>query len=113
MSIVELADMTNPAVVMATLASIENDLATRQNGYEAAANAWFAARREQGRDYAIALLRAAGPSVTEKKAEADLAAYATEGAEFEAEFEAIRSVLKVLESRATICMSILKAQGRA
>ena len=63
--------------------------------------------------HAIALLSSTKASVTEKKADADIAAYAAEGAEHEAEYEALKAVIRVLETRASICMSVLKAQGRS
>ena len=105
--------LSNPAAVMDRLAEIENDLAERQNLYEAAASRWYVARREIERTRARALLTATEDSVTEKKARADLAAYNVEDAASEAEYEALKAVIRVLETRATIGMSILKAQGRA
>lgn len=104
--------MDNPQAVMDRLALIEEDLAKRQNSYEEAAERWFRAQREIGRVKARALLGSDKPSITEKKAEGDLAAYDVEGAAAEAEYEALRAAVKVLETRATIGMSILKAQGR-
>lgn len=105
--------MTNPVSILAKLEEIERDMAERQPAYERAAQRWYHAKREQGRDYARALISSNADSVTEKKAHADLAAYETEGAESEAEFEATRAVLNVLDKRAMILMAILKAQGRA
>lgn len=109
----DLATFDAPHVVMGRLTDIERDLATRQGPYELAASSWFKARREQGYNSAVALKQSEAPSVTAQKADADIAAYMTPGAEFEAEFEAIRSVLKVLETRSMILMAILKAHGRA
>lgn len=106
-------DLTAPGVVMARLAEIENDLAVRQNVYERAAGAWYTAQRAIGKAHAVALLSSERGSVTEKKAEAELAALAVEGREHEAEYEALKAAIRVLETRATIGMSILKAQGRA
>ena len=103
---------SHPGAVIDRLAQIENDLAERQNAYEAAARSWYAAQREIGRVKARALLTSPKASVTEKKAEGDLAAYDVEGAASEAEYEALRAAVKVLETRATIGMSILKAQSR-
>lgn len=107
-----LVDMTDPAAVMDRLARIENDLATRQNVYEAAARGWYAVRRDVERAHAMALLGSLAGSVAEKKAEADLAGLAVEGVERQDEYEALKAVIRVLETRGTICMSILKAQGR-
>ena len=104
--------MDSPAVVMRRLTEIERDLAERQNSYEQAAGAWYTAQRDIKKASAIALLGSAKASVTEKKAEADLAGLACDGAEHEALYESLKAVIRVLEKRATVCMSILKAQGR-
>lgn len=106
-------DLTNPAGVMQELRDIEQDLARRQNGYETAARAWFSAKPQIERERVKAMLSADANSVAEKRAAGELAALSAEGVEFQAEYESLRAVIGVLESRATICMSILKAQGRA
>jgi len=106
-------DLDSPAVVMHRLTQIERDLANRQNAFEAAARGWYAAQREIKKQHAIALLSSTKGSVTEKKAEADIAASVCDGAEFEADYEAQKAVVRVLETRANVCMSILKSQGRA
>jgi hypothetical protein len=103
----------NPQAVMDRLAEIENDLAIRQNLYEDVAGKWFLAQRDIKRQWATALLTAGGTTVTERKAEADIVAATCPGSELEGEYEALKAVLRVLETRATIGMSILKAQGRA
>ena len=105
--------LSDPGAVMDRLAEIENDLAQRQNPYEEAARKWYGAQRELVRRKAEKLLSSEAASVTEKKAEGDLAAFDVEGASAEGEYEALRAAVKVLEIRATIGMSILKAQGRA
>lgn len=104
--------LDNPQMVMDRLAQIEYDLALRQNGYEAAARDWYAAKRDIERARAEALLSAEDKSVTEKKARAELAALSQPGVEHEAEYEAYKAVLRVLEARSIICTSLLKAQGR-
>lgn len=106
-------EMDTPAIVMTKLSAIENDLAERQNGYERAAGNWYTAQREIKRAHAIALLSSSKASVTAQKAEADLAAMACDGIEYEAEYEAFKAVIRVLETRATVLQSILKAQGRS
>lgn len=105
--------LDNPAAVMARLAEIENDLEIRQNPYEEAASAWFLAQRSIRHAYATALLGSDKSTVTEKKAEGDIAAFLAEGGEHEAEYQALKAVIGVLDTRATIGMSILKAQGRS
>lgn len=106
-------EMDSPAVIMHRLNEIERDLAERQNPYERAAGRWYAAQRDIKKTHAIALLSSAKASVTEKKAEADIAASVCDGAESEAEYEASKAALRVLETRAMVLTSILKAQGRA
>jgi hypothetical protein len=103
----------DPRSVMERLAQIDYDLAMRQNLYEEAAGAWFTAQREIKRQWAVALLASEAGTVTEKKAEADIVAATCPGAERESEYVALKAVIGVLETRATIGMSILKAQGRA
>lgn len=109
----DVVNLDSPALVLATLQSIEKDLAMRQGPFEAAAGSWYTAQREIKKAYATALLSSAKASVTEKKAEADIAASLCDGSEYEAEYEAIKAVVRILETRSTICMSILKAQGRS
>jgi hypothetical protein len=105
--------LDSPAIVMQRLSEIERDLAERQNSYERAAGAWYAAQREIRRVHATALLGSPKTSVTEKKADADIAAAVCDGSEHEAVYESLKAVLRVLETRAMIAMAILKAQGRA
>jgi hypothetical protein len=105
-----LTDLTHPAAVMARLAEIENDLAVRQNALEAAGMAWFKGKRDKEFRFATAFLGAEG-TVAERRAIADreTALYARG---YEAEWEALRAVVRVLETRANIGMALLKAQGR-
>lgn len=109
-----MVDLSHPAAVMQKLVEIEADLANRQNAYESAARGWYTAKRDIEKEKATALLGATDEkSVTEKKARAELSSYSVEGAEHEAEYEALKAVVRVLETRATICQSLLKAQGRS
>ena len=103
--------LSSPAEVVDRLERIEQDLAARQNAVEAAARAWFTAKRQREHDRAVAFLAADG-TVAERNAMADRAT-ALDGREAEAEWEALRAVVRVLETRASIGQSILKAQGRA
>ncbi len=103
--------LDSPAVVIARLQEIEDDLAIRQNALEASALAWFKAKRDREHARAVAYLTAEGGTVAERNAIADretslLAANA------EAEWEALRAVVRVLETRASIGMAILKSQAR-
>ena len=105
-------DLSHAASVLSRLERIEHDLAVRQNALESAARGWYEAKREIERRKAQELLTADEKTVTEKKARAELAAYSVEGAEHEAEYEAIKAAVRVLETRATVCQSLLKAQLR-
>jgi hypothetical protein len=98
---------------MARLAQIEKHLAELQNVYEEAAEKWYEAQREIKKAHALALLGSKKGSITEKKAEGDVAAYDVEGSESEAMYESVKGAIRVLETRASIGMSLLKAQGRA
>lgn len=98
---------------MKRLAEIENDLAIRQNLYEDAASGWFSAQPGIKKAHAEALLGSDFPTVTEKKAKADIAAALAPGADREGEYMALKAVISVLETRATVGMSILKAMGRS
>lgn len=103
--------LDNPSGVQARLAEIENDLAMRQQTYESAARSWFIAKRDREHDRAVAFLSADG-TVAERNAIADRET-ACDGAIAEAEFEAMKAAVKVMETRANIGMAILKSQGRA
>lgn len=107
-----MTDLSAPQLVMARLEAIEQDLAARQAALEAAARAWFMAKRQREHDRAVAFLSADGATVAERNALADQAT-ALDGREAEAEWEALRAVVRVLDTRASIGQSILKAQGRA
>lgn len=100
-----------PGPVIARLAAIENDLALRENVLEAAAMAWFRVKREKEHKRAVAFTRASG-TVAERNAAADIET-AMLGASEEAEWEALKAVVRVLETRASIGQSILRSQGRA
>ena len=103
--------LSSPSEVQARLELIEQDLATRQNTFEAAAFSWFKAKRDKESRWAEAYLAAEGPA-HERKARADLAV-ATVGALEEAEYEAVKAVVRTLEARATIGQSLLRSQGRS
>ncbi len=96
------------------LEAIDADLALRVDALEAAARAWMLAKREREHAHAVAFITAKqdGLTVAESEAMADRESCMI-GQEAEAEFEAIRAVVRVLETRATIGASLLKAYGRA
>lgn len=105
------ATLSHPGAVIERLEAIEQDLAIRQAALEAAALSWFRAKRDREKEWAQAYIGASGP-VQERKAKADLAVSAV-GVLEEAEWEALRAVVRVLETRATIGQSLLRSQGRA
>lgn len=104
--------LDSPHVIHGKLLEIERDLASRQNGFEQAAHQWYQAQREIKKAYARALLGSTASSVTAQKAEAELAAQVVDGAEHEALYEAMKAVIRVLEQRSMILMSLLRSQGR-
>jgi hypothetical protein len=102
---------SHPSGIVTRLEAIENDLALRQNTLESAARAWFLAKRDKEHAEAVAFISAEGAMPLRKA----LAARETSfiGKTEEAEYEAVRAVTRVLETRATIGMALLKSQGRA
>ena len=109
---------THPGAVIGRLTEIENDLAERQNEFEQAAGDRARLTREWERRFAISLAQAKGSDANARKASALVTAIEqddlyTRLKEAEASFEALRAVMKVLETRSVIGTSILRAQGRA
>ena len=102
--------LSTPAAVMARLDEIDQDLAERQHDYETAALDWFRAKREREKERALVFLQSTG-TIAERHAQADFRT-ARLGREEEAQFEALKAVIRVLETRASIGQSILRAQGR-
>ena len=103
--------LSNPHAIQARLETIEQDIATRQNELEATAMSWFRAKRDRERAYAQAYIEAQG-TVDERKSKAIQASYLI-GLEDEARYEALKAVMRVLDTRASIGMALLKAQARA
>lgn len=102
--------LASPAEVQERLNSIDTDLATRQNELETAAFLWFRQKREREKQRAEAFLKASG-TVAERNAIAEKQT-AEVGSDSEAAYEAQRAVVRVLDTRAAIGMSILRAQSR-
>jgi hypothetical protein len=96
---------------MARLQEIDDELAEYQNSYEEAAQGWFRAKRHKEQRSAELFMSTTG-TVAERKATAD-AQTAHIGMEEEAAYEAIKGVVRVLDTRAAIGMALLKAQGRS
>lgn len=103
--------LSHPAAVIERLEQIDQDLAVRQNDLEIAALAWYRLKRDQEKARAEAFIAAEG-TVAERHA---VAARDTShvGREEEAMFEALKAVVRVLETRASIGQSLLRSQGRA
>lgn len=113
-----MSDHSTPGAVIARLAEIETDLANRMNEYETAASDRARLIRDWDKHFAIALKTAKGGDAGARKAAALVTAIETDKTyeqlqEAESAYEALKVVTKVLETRATIGMSILRAQGRA
>jgi 3-dehydroquinate dehydratase len=102
--------LATPQAVESRLEALDIDLAIFQNEIEEAALDWFRAKREREKAHASAFLTAKG-SIAARHAVAELET-CTQGMDEEAVWEAKRHKLKVLESRAAVAMSILKAQSR-
>jgi uncharacterized protein YceH (UPF0502 family) len=103
--------LSTPHEVMARLEELDGDLATRQNEIEEAADKWAREKREREKTYAHAYMEAQG-TVDQRKAQAVQASYLV-GLDAEARYEALKAVLRVIETRVGIGQSILRAQGRA
>lgn len=103
--------LDTPALVQERLADIEADLAVRQLDFEQAALDHFRSKREKEKARAEAFLSAEG-TVAERTAIADKET-ALIGMEHEARWEALKGVIRILDTRAAVGMAILKSQGRA
>lgn len=103
--------LDTPAVVQERLADIENDLAARQIDFEQAALDHFRSKREKEKARADAFLGAEG-TVAERTAIAE-SETALIGMEHEGRWEGLKGVVRVLDTRAAIGMSLLRSHGRA
>lgn len=99
-----------PAQIEERLQAIEQDLGVRQNAYGSAAENWYRVLRDREHRHALAFMAAEG-NTTERR-EAAKRETALIGMAEEAEYEAMRAVVKVLEQRAMIGMSLLRSAGR-
>lgn len=102
----------SPAEIEQRLQEIERDLATRENAYGSAAERWFRVCRKREHQHAVEFMKASGGTVTERKEQAREQTSLI-GMEEEAEYEGLRAVIKVMETRAMIGMALLKSAGRA
>lgn len=95
---------------MERLEEIERDLAERQNEYADAAERWHRANRDKEKTYAEAYLAAAGAVTDRKVAAIDASSHI--GTDDEARYVALKAAVNVLETRASIGQSLLRAHGR-
>lgn len=112
-----MSDHATPGQVMVRLAAIENDLAERQNDYEQAADDRARLVRDWDKRLAIHQKTAHGANSETRKATALVAAIEQDDlyerlTDAEARFDALKVVIGVMDKRAMIGQSILKAQGR-
>lgn len=110
--------MFSPGEVQHRLNEIEVDLANRANPYEQAADDRARLLRDWEKRMAICTKQASGSSEGARKAHALVAAIEQDDlhdrlADAEARYDALRVVVKVLEVRSTIGMSVLRSMGRA
>lgn len=103
--------LSTPIAVQVRLEEIEADLAVRQNDLEAAAFAWFRAKREREQTEAMEFMRAEGSA--EQRRQQARRVSSSIGVEEEAHWEGLRAVVRVLEARANVGMALLKSYGRA
>lgn len=109
-----------PAQVIHRLEQIDTDLAEKMNEYEDAADQRARAVRDWEHRFAICMKVAQGTNEASRKAHAFVAAVEQDNGKLfgelkdaEARYDALKAVTRVLETRATIGQSILRAQGRS
>jgi hypothetical protein len=107
---VSVASLSHPGAVQSRLEEIEGDLAMRQQEFEQTALEHFRSKRDKEKLRAEEFMKAEG-TVAERNAKADIAV-AHIGVEHEGAFEGLKGVVRVLDTRAAIGMSLLRAQGR-
>ncbi len=105
-----MPDLSTPTSVIDRLEEIDHELAIRQNLYEEAARAWYTMLGTVTKNKAIEFRKAEGNSTERREAANEI--HGEDGSREQAEFEALRAVIKVLEARAMVGMAILKSQGR-
>jgi hypothetical protein len=99
-----------PAQIEQRLQELEQDLAARQNLYEAAAEKWYRVLRDREHRHAVEFMKAEG-QITERKEKAKQET-ALIGMVEEAEYEGLKAAIRVMEQRAMIGMALLKSAGR-
>lgn len=93
------------------LQEIDEDLAARGPAYAAAAEAWYRILRDREHKHAIEFMKASGtPTERKEKAKRETALI---GLHEEAVYEGLKAAVRVLETRATIGMSLLRSARSA
>lgn len=108
---------SDPAAVMARLSEIEADLGNRQNDLEQAAGDRARLIRDWERRLAISTATAKGGDANARKQAALVMAAEQDDLyerlrDAEGAYAALYAVVRVLDTRATIGMALLKTQGR-
>jgi D-alanine-D-alanine ligase-like ATP-grasp enzyme len=105
-----MTDLSHPASVQARLEEIDRELAVKQNDAEAAAMDYYRCKRTAQKQRAEAFLTAEG-SVAQRNAIADRDTSHI-GMLEEGRWEGLKAVVRTLDTRAAIGMSLLRAQSR-
>jgi hypothetical protein len=104
--------LTHPGAVVQRLEELDAALALHQNDLEQAAQDHFTSKHLKEKAKAEAFLKAQGERTIAERtaiAERDTAVI---GMEHEARWEGLKGVVRVLDTRSAIGMSILRAQSR-
>jgi hypothetical protein len=111
--------LSDPGLVLRRLEEIQADMAERQNEYEQAADDRARALRDWDKRLAICHAKfAVGTDAASRKANALMRAIEQDDlyerlSDAEARYEALKVVMKNLESQSMIGMAILRSQGSA
>lgn len=110
--------LSTPAQIQGRLEELDVDQQARLPQFESAAENYFRLTRDWDRRMAIQIRTANGTSKEVREANALCAAIEQDDlyerfTEAEAKYNALKHVFRTMESRASIGMAILKAQGRA
>ena len=110
-----MSGLASYGAVQLRLADIDDAIAERQEPFETAARDYFTAKRDFERDFAIQHLKETG-TVDERRHKTIVALWQTESykalVSAEANYEALKGVLRTFETRASIGQSLLKAMQR-
>lgn len=113
-----MTTLSHPGAVLQRLAEIEHDFGELQNEYEDAAGDKARLIRDWEKRVAIATAKAKGGDANARKQAALVMAAEQDDlydrlTDAESRYAACHAAVRVLETRATVGMAILKSQGRA